>query len=447
MVFPGSAGHGSQEVKAVDFFLRSNSDVRRAAVQKIVSTSLGDEPGSGGLNDSRMGATSRRICATCNQGPLLCPGHTGVLHLPVPVWHPILFGEIVSKLRQANPDLEFRAAPRRRGSVLQKRVRQGTPKQKKNLPWSDIPAAEGASLLDPEWADILVITDLSIPPSCLRPTIYKSLGGRKKGHAGLTLKLQDITKIALNSRGGDRSQIEEELFCHIAAYMDRERTENKPRFSRNVTSLRKRISGKKGRMRSNIMGKRVDWSARSVITPCASLDVDEVGIPEAIANTQSTTQAVTTMNIARVRRAILSPGTGGMHIHSYRKGGKTVRIGGCNAKWRKHHATAIAIGDSIRRGLKDGDTVIINRQPSLHRHSMMAHTVKVMSGDSIRISPSATAPYNADFDGDGTLSLYSHTPSQTEILSQDTKIPADQPGPLPDTRGIKDLLECTPRKP
>lgn len=68
---------------------------------------------------------------------------------------------------------------------------------------------------------------------------------------------------------------------------------------RPLKSIKQRLKGKEGRIRGNLMGKRVDFSARTVITPDSNLEIDQVGVPRSIAQTLSYPEIVTPLNIDR----------------------------------------------------------------------------------------------------------------------------------------------------
>lgn len=148
-----------------------------------------------------------------------------------------------------------------------------------------------------------------------------------------------------------------------------------------------RLSGKEGRMRQHLMGGRVDQSGRGVIAPDPNLRLDEVGLPHAMARILTVPEIATPFNIkhlAEVAKAVTRPSTG---EHLSFTQGVTPRLD-------------VQLGDTVTRPLQDGDIVLFNRQPSLHRASIMAHSVRLLPHSTIRMNPSAAKPYNADFDGD-----------------------------------------------
>jgi DNA-directed RNA polymerase II subunit RPB1 len=145
------------------------------------------------------------------------------------------------------------------------------------------------------------------------------------------------------------------------------------------------------------MGKRVDFSARSVITPDANIDLDELGVPEEIATNLTFPEIVSPYNRDRLLTYVKNgpdkhPGAKSVYLKA---DDRTV-----NLRYMNPDTIDIREGDIVHRHLINGDIVLFNRQPSLHKASMMAHRVVVLPYSTFRLNVSATRPYNADFDGD-----------------------------------------------
>ncbi|NBV32210.1 MAG: DNA-directed RNA polymerase subunit A'/A'', partial [Bacteroidetes bacterium] len=149
------------------------------------------------------------------------------------------------------------------------------------------------------------------------------------------------------------------------------------------------------------MGKRVDFSARSVITPDANIELDELGVPEEIALNLTFPEIVNVYN----RDRLMSYVRNGPNKHP---GAKSVFLKLDNRMVSLRYVSPDTIdlreGDVVHRHLIDGDSVLFNRQPSLHKASMMSHRVRVLPYSTFRLNVSATRPYNADFDGDKSSS-------------------------------------------
>ena len=181
------------------------------------------------------------------------------------------------------------------------------------------------------------------------------------------------------------------------------------RSGRAFKSIKDRLTGKMGRIRGNLMGKRVDFSARSVITPDPNLSIQELGVPMKIAQNITKPVKVNARNLEALREVVLR----GPDAYP---GAKIVEKKGAQISLRYADRTVIAqtlqVGDVVHRHMLNGDVVIFNRQPTLHRMSMMGHIVRIMpKGDTFRMNVGDTKPYNADFDGD---EMNMHMPQDVE---------------------------------
>ena len=199
------------------------------------------------------------------------------------------------------------------------------------------------------------------------------------------------------------------LQYHIAVYFNNDslvlpRTEFKTG-GRIVKSISDRIKGKQGRVRSNLMGKRVDFSARTVITSDPYIDIDQVGVPMKIAMELTIPEEVTPYNIRYLTGLVkngrdIYPGANFVLRVNYRDGRPEIQK--IDLKYRKK-AIRLNLGDIVERHCIDGDFVLFNRQPTLHKPSMMGHKIQVIDNDDLntfRMNVSVCKPYNADFDGD-----------------------------------------------
>jgi len=279
----------------------------------------------------------------------------------------------------------------------------------------------------PEWT---VLTVLPVPPVTVRPSIILENGQRSEDD--LTHKLVDIIRINQrfkeNQDAGAPQLIIEDLWellqYHVTTYMDNEVAGCPParhRSGRPLKTLSQRLKGKDGRFRGSLSGKRVNFSARTVISPDPNLSIGEVGIPLAIANEMSVPVRVTKQNLEDMRvlirigpnRPTLKDPCGANYIN--RPDGRRIRLisgpeGNCDTV-----AEMIEPGWKIDRQLRDGDIVLFNRQPSLHRMSIMSHHIKVMNGRTFRLNPAVCPPYNADFDGD---EMNLHVPQTEEARAE-----------------------------
>ncbi len=263
----------------------------------------------------------------------------------------------------------------------------------------------------PEW---MVLTALAVPPVTVRPSITLDSGDRSEDD--LTHKLVDVLRINQRLRenrdAGAPQLIVEDLWellqYHITTYFDNQTSGIPParhRSGRPLKTLTQRLKGKEGRFRSNLSGKRVNFSARTVISPDPMLSINEVGVPIPAARELTVPTHVNENNIETmrglVRRGVAPVDENGGYLpgvnYIIRSDGRRIRLTDRNAE---EVSEGIEPDYIVERQLMDGDVVLFNRQPSLHRMSMMAHRVRVMTDRTFRFNLCVCPPYNADFDGD-----------------------------------------------
>ena len=272
----------------------------------------------------------------------------------------------------------------------------------------------------PEW---MVLQVLPVPPVDVRPSIILESGIRAEDD--LTHKLVDIIRINQRLRenidAGAPTLIIEDLSellqYHVTTYFNNEVSGIPParhRSGRTLKSLAQRLKGKEGRFRGNLSGKRVDYSARTVISPDPNLDINEVGVPVAIAVRLTVPDVVTPRNLDEMKRLTLNgpykhPGA----LYVVRPDQKRIRLE--FVQDRHGIADTLEPGFIIERHLKDGDIALFNRQPSLHRMSIMAHRVRVLPFKTFRMHLAVCPPYNADFDGE---EMNLHIPQSKEAQTE-----------------------------
>ncbi|MCL4350131.1 MAG: DNA-directed RNA polymerase subunit A' [Candidatus Thermoplasmatota archaeon] len=262
----------------------------------------------------------------------------------------------------------------------------------------------------PEW---MILTVLPVPPVNVRPSI--KLETSETSEDDLTHKLVDIIRISQRLResrdNGSPQLIIEDLWdllqFHVTTYFDNQTAGIPParhRSGRPLKTLVQRMKGKEGRFRSNLSGKRVNFSARTVISPEPFLSINEVGVPEKAARELTVPVSVTAYNIDVMREWVKrgpTPTEDGKYMsgvnYILRPDARRIKITDQNAE---ENSQRIEIGWIVERQLSEGDIVLFNRQPSLHRMSMMGHTVRILQGHTFRFNLAVCTPYNADFDGD-----------------------------------------------
>lgn len=263
----------------------------------------------------------------------------------------------------------------------------------------------------------LIIEQFPIPPVVIRPTAKIDFMQSSTMEDSLTLKMADV----VNANNRVRQQMEKEVISnelssynqdiinllqlHIVHYFDNENISlPKSEFKtggRLIKSISERIKGKQGHVRSNLMGKRVDFSARSVITSDPYINIDEVGVPKNIAMELTIPEEVTPHNIKHLTELVqngrdIYPGANFIFRTIYKNGKPYIQK--IDLKYRKKSIKLI-IGDVVERHCVSGDYVLYNRQPTLHKPSLMGHKAHVLNRDDVftlRMNVSTCHPYGAD---------------------------------------------------
>ena len=255
----------------------------------------------------------------------------------------------------------------------------------------------------PEW---MICQVLAIPPPNVRPSVKHD--NQQRSEDDLTHILVNIIKynkileekIKSNASANVINEWTTVLQYYIGSQVDNKIPGSNPvaqRSGRPLKSIKERLNGKGGRMRGNLMAKRVDFSARSVITADPNISIRELGVPLKIAMNITKPVIVNRINKLYCYKLVLNgpdkwPGAKKLE----RKSGVTIELRHIDRK-----SIVLEFGDIIHAHMVDGDPILFNRQPTLHRMSMMCHKAKVMFvGDTFRMNVADTKPYNADFDGD-----------------------------------------------
>ena len=269
----------------------------------------------------------------------------------------------------------------------------------------------------PEW---MICQVLAVPPPAVRPSVKHDSQQRSE---------DDISHIIVNiikanktlqdkiSQNANTNVVDD--WTTVLQYYCATLVDNKipgvasvaQRSGRPLKSIKERLNGKSGRVRGNLMGKRVDFSARSVITPDPNLSISELGVPLKIVKNLTKPIIVNEKNRLSLLKLVQNgpdeyPGAKILE----RKNGESISL-----RYVDRKSIKLALGDVVHRHLMNGDAILFNRQPTLHRMSMMCHTVKVMPiGDTFRMNVADTKPYNADFDGD-EMNLHMPQDEEAEI--------------------------------
>lgn len=268
----------------------------------------------------------------------------------------------------------------------------------------------------PEW---MIVSVLPVPPPCVRPST--TLTGASRGHDDLTVFLSNIVKAnnrlkeAMESGDHVIEELSKLLQHYVSAMIDNNRPGQpiQANKGRPLKALSGRIESKEGRVRNNLMGKRCDFSARTVITPDPNISIDQVGVPSSVACNLTFPEMVTSFNHQKLHELVKRG------PNRYPGAKYIIRANGNRTDLRFMRQgqgdIALEIGDIVERHIVDGDVVIFNRQPSLHKMSMMGHRIKVFPYSTFRLNLSVTTPYNADFDGD---EMNLHVPQSHETRAE-----------------------------
>lgn len=243
----------------------------------------------------------------------------------------------------------------------------------------------------------LILQVLPVPPPNVRPPVIMG-NSLIRGEDDLTYRLLQILRINNRVKEMKKSQRPQHVLKEaisnlqvaISSYFDHKKGGGSSKsYDKEYSSIKKRLTSKEGRVRGNLMGKRVDFTARSVITGDDNIPVDSVGVPEDIANILTVAVRVTAYNRDQLQEE-LRKATSSIKYLINPSGHRF------DLKFANKFSFTLETGWIVERKLSDGDVVVFNRQPTLHKGSLMAHIVKVMPGRTFRMNLCTTAPYNAD---------------------------------------------------
>lgn len=424
----------------IDFL--TSDEVLSLSVCHVCHPTLFTQPGRpapDGLFDPRMGAFhANKTCATCSGTQETCHGHFGHVRFAFPLFHlhhadllgkvlrlvchncgevPLFVNDprLVSALRIKALTARISALERAAscascphcGAARQKvRARTGSWTSSTTLLVDGSEVSHSFVLarlrsIRPDVAAqlgfrperrpdaVMVVEVAPVLPPCGRESHVDGRGSR--GEDSLTDLYQEL--LVANAQAEEAVQ----RFFPASVFSDRAARLQKAYDRVLLTISKKRLDGKAGRLRQNIQGKRVNFSARAVISPDPFIAMYEVGIPRSVAATLTKPVPVTRHNVGKYN-ALLSARVGEHGIRRILKtDGRRYELEG-HAVLRPQ--SSAQEGDILEVSLQDGDWVLMNRNPSLEKVSAMAQKVKILDGSTFRINPITCTPYNADFDGD-----------------------------------------------
>lgn len=255
----------------------------------------------------------------------------------------------------------------------------------------------------PDW---MICQVMIVPPPAIRPSVKHDAQQRSEddlSHILVNIIKTNKTlqeKIQANAPANVVDDWTTVLQYYVATQVDNKIpgvSSVAQRSGRPLKSIKDRLNGKGGRMRGNLMAKRVDFSARSVITADPNISIRELGIPMKVAKNITKPVVVNSMN----KNFLLSLVRNGPDVFPGakildKKNGESITL-----RYIDRDSIVLEEGDVVHRHMMDGDAILFNRQPTLHRMSMMCHIARIMKrGDTFRMNVADTKPYNADFDGD-----------------------------------------------
>ena len=429
LIYP-KIGVKGKLVGSLNFGLLSPMMVKKMSSADISKAELYDNDGfplEGGVMDPKLGVIDPGLkCRTCGKSMGSDFGHFGHIELVKPIVH-VLYSKLIYKI--------LKLTCRKCGKVIsssltttikkcpacgeeQKPIKFEKPytfmeneniispieirERFEKIPDEDLKEL-GLFGGRPEW---LILTLLPVPPVTMRPSITLETGERSEDD--LTHKLVDIIRI--NQRLRENIEIGapdfiigdlwELLQYHVATFFDNSLSgipAARHRSGRPLKTLADRLKSKEGRFRQNLTGKRVNFSARTVISPDPGISINEVGVPKVIATELTIPVTVTDENMEYVKELITMAPAWPSVNYIIRTDGKRKKV---TDETKEEIIKELVPGYIVERHLQNGDVVLFNRQPSLHRMSIMAHRVRVTPWRTFTLNLCSCAPYNADFDGD-----------------------------------------------
>jgi DNA-directed RNA polymerase beta' subunit len=477
------------ELSGIRVAFYTEDEIRKLCVAKVTNAATYDRgiPRLEGLNDPRLGISHQTTrCPTCNE--IHCDQHMGYVELARPVYRLGAINYVIQILRcvcracaspkyddispfqNYSPKDKLRAVsdlcktkyicqvckePQPNYSRKDRTFIETSYREKDLLGITD--PEHKAHLLakfEPEEARAIlealsdkIKTDLNlfhpeemvarlqlIPPPCIRPSNF--VGDSKvRSENDLTVALQDLVKASLDTAVDPRNYtklqvMQAGLVNHTIKKTVGAKLGVVPNLvvsnKRKVIDLKTRLSGKKGRFRGNLSGKRVDQSGRSVVGPDCSHDITELGVPSTMMNTFTFPERVTSFNKQMLAKSIMTGAYKDNGAMAVQQGSSLIWLPILDLDARLDLAAQLKPGDIVERHLKDGDWVIFNRQPSLWKASMMAFTIYRTNTLCFRLPLPVTKPFNADFDGDEmnvhSLQGYEAIAEAQELLSVPNQI-------------------------
>lgn len=486
-----------REIDNIQFSILSPEDIIKQSVCEITTHKLS---GRGSVYDERMGSMNQdEKCISCELFPKDCPGHSGHINLNVFILHPMYMRYITNFLKcicvkcfrlvlsyehlslegilKYNGDLRFEKVvekmekvdecyycqnpkpkitfQQKTGDILMKYKEINKNKKSGKVIMTDYEIKKIFDNFPDEDVTLLGFNPIFMHPKNLVISVLQVIPPRARPYVivngatcddDLTSQLCEIVKANQNLM--DPKTTESKKIKYIQSIKFRVKTmmnnsQGKARHSngRPIKGIKERLSGKGGLIRSHLMGKRRNQSARSAISADPTIRTNEIVIPEKIAQNVTIPETVASFNINKLQDIV----NNGKANYVIKKDGATINLKyalwkrGTQLLWGdkilrndktinpfsiknfillegdkilrddeiikdiqllKKKEFHLEVGDVVARHLSDGDMVLFNRQPTLHRGSMLAKKVIVRQGKTLRFNLASTKSFNADFDGD-----------------------------------------------
>ena len=481
-----------KEISSIQFGVFSNEEILKMSVAEINKSKLSTEHSC--VYDIRLGTLDNSVkCETCNSYPKDCPGHYGHIKLNKPIIHPLFYKQVTTLINcfcikcyrfvLSKEQLELKGllkiTGKNRISKISKYIQKvdecyycSNPipefkfiasektihmvykedNEKLSIPLSveeiknvfdricdeDIELLGfDKNLMQPK--NLIMLYFIVIPPAS-RPYVVSD---GNFCDDDLTNQIMEIIKIN-NALGKEKiplnksQKLIQSLKFRISTFYNN--SNDKAKHSTNgrpMKCLKKRITGKSGQIRDNLMGKRGEKTARTVIGPDPTLKLNQLAVPRRIAKDLTIPEKVTMFNIKRLTKivnnneakhliksngrkinlkyALHDLGTrlqvGDIILrndqrinvdflnHKLKVGDRIIRAGKIltDIKYPKKRIIDLEIGDIVERRLKDGDLVLLNRQPTLHAASMQGMEIVIRDNKTFRFNLAIAKPFNADF--------------------------------------------------
>lgn len=447
----------------------------------VVEVSESTPVGPRGINDPRLGCMEdNKLCATCHFGREQCPGHLGYIRLAVPIYHPYFVRTIIRVLNSVciccsclyipiedlrergiltftginrlkaiekestglrcrthesgcKPRPEFLIKESKEKERIMYAMKKGKVKEGTELPIGEVEKILKA--ISPETAEALmfengvrpeymILTAFPVIPPNSRPAIYKD---GTIWYDDLTRMYMDIVNhnLAIKAETNESARKEriKQLNFSIKHFVDNTDGKYSHNGRKDMQSIHQRIVGKKGVLRGFLMGKRVNYSARTPISPDPSLRFGQIRIPRVWAYLLTVPVYVWAYNRDFYQKQIdiALQNNLPIPISWYTpKGPNAGKLRGKRIKVTPRVFTSKRLeeGDLIERWLRDGDYVVGNRNPTLHKQGFMGFEVVLGEPLTVGLHLSYTTPMNADFDGDEiNIHAFQTLPGAAELES------------------------------